>query len=76
MKAIVLVGILLIGLGAVALGYQGFTYFTYDKVIDAGPVQVTAERAHTVWIPPLMGGAALAVGVLCVALGANSRKAT
>jgi hypothetical protein len=76
MKAIAIVGILLMVFGAVALGYQGFTYFSNDKVVDAGPIQVTAERSHTVWIPPVVGGAALAAGVLCFALGATSSKSS
>ncbi len=61
--------ILLIVLGVLALGYQGFTYVTQEKVLDAGPVQVTAERERTVWIPPVIGAAALIAGVALLAMG-------
>jgi len=54
-----IVGIVLVILGALALGYGGFSYVTREKVVDAGPVQVTAEREKTVWIPPVVGGIAL-----------------
>ncbi len=61
--------ILLIVLGVLALGYQGFTYVTQEKVLDAGPVHVTAERERTVWIPPVIGAAALIAGVALLAMG-------
>ncbi len=61
--------ILLIVLGVLALGYQGFTYVTQEKVLDAGPVQVTAERERTVWIPPVIGAAAVIAGVALLAMG-------
>jgi hypothetical protein len=67
-----LIAILLIVLGVLALGYQGFTYVSREKVVDAGPVQVTADRERTVWIPPVVGGAAVIAGA--VMLGLSSRR--
>jgi len=64
-----IIGIVLIILGALALGYQGFTYVTRDTVAQAGPVQVTAEREKTVWIPPVVGGVAIAAGAAMLVLG-------
>jgi len=66
-----IIGIVLIILGALALGYQGFSYVTRDKVADVGPVQVTAEREKTVWIPPVVGGAAVAAGAAMLLLGSR-----
>jgi len=62
-----IVGIVLVILGALALGYGGFTYVTREKVVDAGPVQVTADREKTVWIPPVVGGIAVVSGLLLIA---------
>lgn len=59
-----LFGILLIALGAIALAYQGFTYVSRDTIVEAGPVKVTADRQHYVWLPPALGGAAVAIGAL------------
>jgi hypothetical protein len=67
-----LIAILLIVLGVLALGYQGFTYVSREKVVDAGPVQVTADRERTVWIPPVVGGAAVIAGA--VMLGLSGRR--
>jgi hypothetical protein len=64
-----IVGIVLVILGALALGYGGFTYVTREKVVDAGPVQVTADKEKTVWIPPVVGGIAVATGLILIASG-------
>jgi hypothetical protein len=64
-----IVGIILVVLGALGLGYQGFTYVTKEKVVDAGPVQVTRDKENSVWIPPVVGGIALVSGLLLIATG-------
>jgi hypothetical protein len=69
-----IIGIVLIILGGLMLGYQGFTYVTREKVVDAGPVQVTADREKTVWIPPVVGGVTLVAGAALLVLG--SRRST
>ncbi len=59
-----MVGIALIVLGIIAFSYHGFTYTTHDKVIDLGPIQASANREHTVPIPPILGGIALVGGIV------------
>ena len=50
MKPMVLVGILLIVLGALVLAYQGINYTRQKSVLDVGSVHLTKEsqigRAH------------------------------
>jgi uncharacterized membrane protein HdeD (DUF308 family) len=72
MKPITLFGIALIILGIVALAYQGITYKTREKIVDIGPLQATTEKEKTVPLPPVLGGLALAAGVILVVAG--SRK--
>jgi uncharacterized membrane protein len=72
MKPITLFGIALIILGIVALSYQGITYKTREKIVDIGPLQATTEREKTVPLPPVLGGLALAAGVILIVVG--SRK--
>lgn len=60
--------LVLILVGALVIGYQGFTYVTREKVVDAGPVQVTADRERTVWVPPVVGGIAVAAGLVLLAV--------
>jgi hypothetical protein len=74
MKPIAIVGALLLVFGLVALAYQGLTYTTRDTVIDLGPIKATADREHTIALPPIVGGAAVAAGVVLLIVG--SRKSS
>lgn len=64
-----LFGIILIVLGALSLGYGGFSYISREKVVDAGPIQVSADRERYVFIPPIVGGIAVIAGLVMVASG-------
>jgi len=71
MKAATLVGIVLIAIGVVALIYQGITYTTREEVVDLGPLEVTVEKKETIPLPPILGGLALAGGIVLVIVGAK-----
>lgn len=67
MKApLMLIGIALIELGLIALVYQGITYTTREKVVDLGPLKITAQKEKTIPLPPILGGLALAGGIVLV----------
>jgi uncharacterized membrane protein YidH (DUF202 family) len=68
-----LMGVVLIVLGVVALAYGGISYTRREKVVDIGPIEATAERRETIPLPPLLGGLALAGGVVLLVYGAKSR---
>jgi hypothetical protein len=67
-----LIGIALIALGLIALVYQGITYTTSEKVVDLGPLKITAQKEKTIPLPPILGGLALAGGIVLVVVA--SRK--
>ncbi len=69
MKPVMLVGIILIVLGLVALAYKGITYTTQEEVAKIGPLEAKVEKEKTIPLPPLVGGLALASGVVLVVLG-------
>src|SRR4029453_82015 len=71
MKASMIVGILLIVLGIVALGYEGITYTTREKVVDIGPLKASVEKKKTIPLSPVLGGAALIGGVVLVLAGSR-----
>jgi uncharacterized membrane protein len=71
MKPAIIVGIILIILGAVALAYQGITYTTQEKVVDLGPLKVEAKKEKTIPLPPLLGTLLLVGGVVLVAVSAR-----
>ena len=65
-------GILLIVLGVIALAYGGISYTREEKIVDIGPFEATAKRRETIPLPPVLGGLALAGGI--VLMIADSRK--
>ena len=69
MKPAGIVGIILIAIGIIALAYGGFSYTKREKVIDAGPLQVSADREKTVPFPPILGGLCLVGGIILVLVG-------
>jgi hypothetical protein len=73
MRGVVLLGVLLLVGGLVALAEPVFRYSTTEKVIDAGPIEVTAERNRRVVVPPLVAGLAAVAGLVVIVAG--SRKA-
>jgi hypothetical protein len=71
MKPIAIVGVILIVLGVVALAYQGITYTSKEKVVDLGPLKVEAKREKTIPLPPVLGGLALAGGIVLLIVGSR-----
>jgi hypothetical protein len=69
MKPYTLAGIILIVIGIAALAYQGITYTTREKVVDIGPIQVTADKTKTLPLPPIVGGIALVGGIVLLVVG-------
>jgi hypothetical protein len=69
MKTYTLTGIILIVIGIIAFAYQGITYTTREKVVDIGPIQVTADKTKTLPLPPIVGGVALVGGIVLLVMG-------
>jgi hypothetical protein len=69
-----LVGIVLLALGVLVLVYQGFTYVTRDVIVDAGPLQISADREHTVWLPPALGVTGLILGIILLLVGDRKKN--
>jgi hypothetical protein len=74
MKSSSIIGVVLILFGVVAFVYQGINYKSRDTVLDIGPLHATAEREHTLPLPPLVGIAAVAGGAILMVMG--SRRTT
>ena len=69
MNVRMIVAIVLICVGVLGLAYQGFTYTTRERAVDVGPVKVDIEKKHTVPVAPIVGGAALAGGIVLLLVG-------
>lgn len=75
MKPVMMIGIILIVLGVIGLIVQGVTYTTREKVVDIGDLHVTAEKENTIPIPAIVGGVALAGGIVVVMTSRKSASA-
>ena len=69
MKPNKLLGIILIIVAIMAFAYQGITYTTREKVVDLGPMHMTAERTRTLPLPPIVGAIALVGGIVLLVTG-------
>jgi hypothetical protein len=71
MRPNIIIAIILIALGIAAFAYQGITYTTREKVVDLGPLQVTAEKTKTLPLPPIVGAIALVGGIVLLVMGSK-----
>jgi hypothetical protein len=63
MRPMALVGIILVVLGIVALVFQYVPIRETRTVVDAGPIQVQAERERHIPIPTIAGVVAVIAGL-------------
>ena len=68
---LIAIGVVLILLGAAALVWQKVTYTQRETVVEVGPVNITADTKKTVPLPPILGGIAMAGGVVLIIVGAK-----
>jgi len=70
---ITIAGVVLIVLGAAALLYQGIGYTSRETVVDIGPIHATADRERTLPLPPVVGIAAVAGGIILLVSAVRKR---
>lgn len=68
-----IVGIVLIVIGIIGLAYGGISYTRREKVLDIGPIEATRETRETIPLPPVLGGLALAGGIVLLIAGSRRR---
>ena len=74
MKTILILGVALIVLGAAVLGYDHYSYTTKENILRIGPISATAERTHTISLPPFIGWLLIGGGACLLVFGAWSKK--
>jgi len=73
MKPYTIIGIILIGIAIAAFAYQGISVTTREKVIDLGPLQMSADKTRTLPLSPIVGGLALVGGIVLLVAGHKKR---
>lgn len=57
------IGISLLAIGIIMLLWAGFTYTKKEKVVDAGLIQISANKGHTINWPYFAGGRLIISGI-------------
>ena len=69
MKQTTIIAIILIILGITAFVYQGIDYTAREKVVNLGPIQVTADRTKTIPLTQIMGAITIVGGIVLLVMG-------
>jgi hypothetical protein len=74
MKPVTIVGLVLVLVGILLVGWQGVAFFTTNEpVAQFGPLQLWGPVQHAVWLGPVVGGVVIVVGVAMMLMGAGRR---
>lgn len=73
MKTAYVAGIILIVLGVIGLAYGGIHYTKRQRLFDAGPIHASRDKQETIPISPVLGGIAVAGGVVLLVVGAKHK---
>ncbi len=68
-QAMKVVGILLLVVGLIGIAYGGISWTRQRTVVDAGPIELKADRRESLPIPPIAGVVCVAVGVALMVSG-------
>jgi uncharacterized membrane protein len=68
---LIAIGVVLVLLGAAALIWPKLSYTQRETLVDVGPVNITADTKKSVPLSPILGGVALAGGVVLIVVGAR-----
>ncbi len=62
-------GIIIIVIGLAITLFTGFTYFTREKIVDIGELEISANKRHTMDWSPLVGVGVMAAGAVVYLVG-------
>jgi hypothetical protein len=68
-----LVGIVLLVLGLLGLGYGSFSFTKETHQAKLGPLELSVREKQTVNVPVWVGGAAIALGLVLLLAGGTKR---
>jgi hypothetical protein len=66
-------GIIIFLVGMFMTIYTGFTYFTREKVVDLGKLEITKENQHCINWQPYVGIGIMIIGGVVLVLGVNRK---
>ncbi|MGD8574213.1 MAG: DUF3185 domain-containing protein [Gammaproteobacteria bacterium] len=73
MKVLRIIGVLLIVGGLAGLAVGKFSFTRSEPVVEVGPLKLSAEKEHSLNVPPVAGAVALGLGVAVLVVGFRKR---
>ena len=73
MSARRIIGALLVVVGMVALLWGGISWTREETVLDAGPIEIEAEKRERIRVPPAIGATALIGGIVLLLIPERRR---
>lgn len=73
MSAARIVGIFLVVVGLIGLIWGGISWTQEKTIVDVGPIEARAEERETIPVSPIVGGLALAAGVVLLVVPRRRR---
>lgn len=65
----IILGLVILAVGVGSFFIEGISYMSEETVIDAGPLQVSAEREERIGLPMWLSGLLVVVGVVALTMG-------
>lgn len=66
-------GMIILIVGLLMTLYTGFTYFTREKVVGLGKLEITKDNQHAVNWQPYVGIGIMIIGGVVLVLGVNQK---
>ena len=66
-------GIVLVVIGMLMMVWTGFNFVTRERVVDVGPVHISANKNNPVEWSPIIGAIILVAGVVVVVTNKNKK---
>jgi drug/metabolite transporter (DMT)-like permease len=67
------IGLVVLVFGILMLIWTGFSYTRREKVVDAGPIHISADKQESVNWPPYAGGILVLAGIVILVAGRERR---
>lgn len=73
-STLIVIGLVLALLGGAGLLIESLSYNDREQILDAGPIEASAEVEREVTIPPLAAGGVLGLGLVVTLVGVNRKS--
>jgi hypothetical protein len=67
-------GIIIIGIGLLITIFTGVSFFTKEKVVDIGDLEISRDKRHSLVWSPFVGVAVMAAGGLLFLFGTKKAR--